>query len=845
MKPANESSPAVPHPALAENIALACRRIAPLFPLKNFVAVNPFVGLADRHFAEAVRLLPRVGHGDMLMPADYYRDQLAAGRIRATDVQAALEEAGQILPPAGGNPLQRDGLEQLRQHLALDASAGAAPRVLAFADYLDAQTGSAWASLVVEEMSKWFSAYYDEGQSSWRMPWRQLHLFAAWREAARLDANPELAGLKEFRPFVAALPASHREVIAQALAGLGVPLQQQPDFLHRQLLSLTGWSSYVQYRVREQGMAGQADDSLNELLAIRLAYDLALFRCFGTNATLLSGWQHHLAGLSNDPDRLTPGLRARFVAQLALEHRYQSDLQSHLRSPRASLPAAGQKSLQAVFCIDVRSEVFRRALEAQSAAIETLGFAGFFGMPFEFVKFGELAGAAQCPVLLTPKIRVRESLVSGDALAEARLLRRLNFRETVHSAWNSFKTSAISCFSFVETAGLLYGVKLLRDSWAFAAPVSPGAGTSAGFFPKIAPESAPTGKPGNAENTAATGIPSADQINLAAGALKNMGLTSGFAKVVLICGHGGASANNPYAAALDCGACGGHAGDANARVAAAILNQPAVRAGLSERGIHIPKATVFIAGLHNTTTDDVTLYDLETLTTEQLAEVGPIKTWLAGATAQARQERASSLGLGTVPTAALAAHIHARSRDWSQVRPEWGLAGNAAFIAAPRARTQGLNLGGRVFLHNYEAAHDPDNAILEMILSAPVVVASWINLQYYGSTVNNRLFGSGNKVLHNVVGTFGIWQGNGGDLQAGLPLQSLHDGTQWRHEPLRLSVYVEAEPAALEAVLARQPGVRQLVEHGWIHLFAMDAVGDRFWRRTREAFVAEPPIHQP
>ena len=845
MKPTPESTSPVPPPALAENIASACRRIAPLWPLSSFVAVNPFVGLTDRHFAEAVRLLPRVGHGDMLMPAAYYRDQLAAGRIRAADVRAAVEQADQIPPPGWVNPIPGDPLEQLRQRLTVATAEAGAPRVLSFADFLDAQTGSAWAALVVEEMSKWFSAYYDEGQSSWRMPWRHLNLFAAWRAAARLDANPELAGLKDFRAFVAALPASPQECLAQALAGLGVPVKQQPDFLHRQLLSITGWSSYVQYRVREQGMAGQADDSLTDLLAIRLAYDLALFRCFGSQATLRSVWPEHLAGIGNAPDRLAPGARARLVAQLALEHRYQSDLQSQLRSPRPRVVPAGPKSLQAVFCIDVRSEVFRRALEAQSAAIETIGFAGFFGMPFEFVKFGASAGAGQCPVLLKPKIRVRESLVSADALAEARLLRRMNFRATVHSAWNSFKTSAISCFSFVETAGLLYGVKLLRDSWAFGSPVAAGVGHGAGFFPKIDRELAAEANLGHSENAVATGIATADQINLAAGALTNMGLTSGFAQVVLICGHGGASANNPYAAALDCGACGGHAGDANARVAAAILNQPAVRAGLRERGIPIPEATVFIAGLHNTTTDEVTLYDLAHLNAAQLAQVGAIRTWLAGATARARQERAAALGLAGVPEPQLAAQILARSRDWSQVRPEWGLAGNAAFIAAPRARTQGLNLGGRVFLHNYDASRDPDQAILEMILSAPVVVASWINLQYYGSTVNNRLFGSGNKVLHNVVGTFGIWQGNGGDLQTGLPLQSLHDGTQWRHEPLRLSVYVEAEPAALEAVLARQPGVRQLVEHGWIHLFAMDAAGDRFWRRTREAFVAEPPIHQP
>jgi uncharacterized protein YbcC (UPF0753/DUF2309 family) len=150
-----------------------------------------------------------------------------------------------------------------------------------------------------------------------------------------------------------------------------------------------------------------------------------------------------------------------------------------------------------------------------------------------------------------------------------------------------------------------------------------------------------------------------------------------------------------------------------------------------------------------------------------------------------------------------------------------------------------LNLGGRVFLHNYSASLDADKSTLELILVAPMVVASWINLQYYGSTVDSRRFGSGNKVLHNVVGTFGVWQGNGGDLQPGLPLQSVHDGTHWRHEPPRLNVFIEAAREDIAAILAKQPGVRELIENRWVNLFAMDASGKNFWRYCGNQFVQE------
>ena len=813
----------------------ACKRIPPLWTLRNFVAVNPFVGLSDRHFVAAAKLMQQVGHGEMLESAEFYRAQISSGRIQEKDFQAAVTLAGKNLPADLSGEINYTNLEALKNALGASSRQNPAARVFTFADILDAQNGSAWAAFVVEEISKWCSAYFDQGQSSWRMPWRNLGLFAAWKQAAQLDANAEMTGLENFRELVAGLPKDHFEFIGHALAKLGVSEKLQPDILHRQLMSVPGWSSYVQFLVREKSMAGQTDDSLAQLLAIRLVYDLALLNQFGGEKNV-SAWKNSFSQLEQENESVSPNLLARFVAQVALEHDYQTELIAKLKNHSPKAVATGQKSLQAVFCIDVRSEIFRRSLEAQSDDIETIGFAGFFGMTIEYLKFGQPTGGAQCPVLLTPKIKVRESLRGAAAGGEGALLREMNFRQTVNGAWNSFKTSAISCFSFVETAGLWFGVKLAQDSLALGGPESAFAERGGKFAPKIEREICCNGSHGH---DLETGIAPADQIALAAFALKNMGLVANFAKVVLICGHGSATANNPYGSALDCGACGGHAGDANARVAADILNQPAVRAGLKSQGIEIPADTIFIAGLHNTTTDEILIYEDEALSASQSAELEKIKTWLAAASKKSRRERAGSLGLGDVPEEGLDEKVFLRSRDWAQVRPEWGLANNAAFIAAPRERTRGLNLGGRTFLHNYNAQLDPDKSTLELIMVAPMVVASWINLQYYGSTVDNRLFGSGNKVLHNVVGTFGVWQGNGGDLQSGLPLQSVHDGTRWMHEPLRLSVFIEAAREDIAAILAKQPGVRELVENGWVNLFAMEASGKQFWRYSEKQFVLE------
>jgi uncharacterized protein YbcC (UPF0753/DUF2309 family) len=315
-----------------------------------------------------------------------------------------------------------------------------------------------------------------------------------------------------------------------------------------------------------------------------------------------------------------------------------------------------------------------------------------------------------------------------------------------------------------------------------------------------------------------------EKIDMAANILRGMSLTKGFAGMVIFTGHGSTTTNNPYASALECGACGGHAGDVNARIAAALLNDPFVRAGLLQHNINIPAETVFVAAVHNTTTDDIFLLDVDAVPESHRALLAQVKAEFKRAGEQVRSERAVSLG-DTADTSA----VKRRARDWSQVRPEWGLAGCASFIAAPRVRTRSLALDGRCFLHDYRETDDPDHAVLETLLTAPLVVASWITLQYYASTVDNRHFGSGDKTLHNVVGGIGVLEGMGGGLRSGLPMQSLHNGREFVHEPLRLTAVVEACRHAIDDILDKHESLSQLVDNGWIQLHALDQ--GAVWRR--------------
>lgn len=461
-----------------------------------------------------------------------------------------------------------------------------------------------------------------------------------------------------------------------------------------------------------------------------------------------------------------------------------------------------------VFCIDVRSERVRRQIENLTDDIQTFGFAGFFGLPIQFVQSGEQQGRSQVPVLLSPKFKVYEEPDVDDAQQAKSFIRNQIDNRFLKKSIKEIQSAAVSCFSFVETVGLLYGVKLLSKSLGLPLLWS----RLNQFF-----SSAHWFQPKSTDTTLnAKGPGTSYLVELAENILRGIGLSENHARLIVLCGHGCHTENNPLKGGLECGACGGHSGESNARYAAKLLNQNEIRQGLKERGISIPDDTRFVAALHNTTTDEFTYFDLRDLPQTHWGDLQELQRITANAAEQTRRERLIQLpGLNTND-------LTRRSTDWSEVRPEWGLAGNAAFIAAPRELTKLIDLDGRSFLHSYDHQKDSGYAVLEQIMTAPMIVAHWINMQYYASTVDPEHFGSGNKTIHNVTGRFGILSGNGGDLKTGLPWQSIHDGTDYRHHPLRLLVVLAAPREAITSIVDKHELVRNLLANDWLQLIAVE-----------------------
>ena len=510
----------------------------------------------------------------------------------------------------------------------------------------------------------------------------------------------------------------------------------------------------------------------------------------------------------------------------AYEYHYREELFQALRAnlnrgrwaKRDKRPQA-----QVVFCIDEREESIRRHLEEINPAIETLGAAGFFGIPMNYKGLDDHHRTPLCPVVVTPSHEVDEiprkdteeiqnSHNSGlkfykrfAYLLNQSLRRNVLLSYAAIDALAPFTLTTLLCKTFFPTyfnaANKNLRQSILREvptQLLFTAEDTVGPATPAN--PRL-------------------GFTTTEQADRLTGFLRNAGLTYGFAQIVSFMAHGSTSQNNPHEAAHDCGACSGRRGGPNARVFAAMANRPEVRVLLAQRGIVIPEDSWFVGAEHDTSSDVVTWYDVEDVPEKLRSAFDEAQSCVIRARAASAQERCRRFFSARNPESPEAAmrHVTNRSNDLSQVRPEYGHATNASAVVGRRSVTQGIFLDRRPFLISYDPTQDPEGKLLENVLITVGPVGAGINLEYYFSTINNERFGAGTKIPHNIIGLFGVMEGASSDLRTGLPKQMVEI-----HEAVRLQVVVEAKTSVLGEIYGRQESLRELIGGGWILLSAID-----------------------
>jgi uncharacterized protein YbcC (UPF0753/DUF2309 family) len=778
-------------PAIEESIDDAADAVGSVWPLHSFVTANPLAGFEDRPFHAAVADAEDLLGGDGYPSPDAFRRAWVDGRIDTEILRTQLDEHGYVPDP-------EVALDQME-------AADTAPESVA--------TATTATDRVDAVLTKWLAAFLDQGRAEWPMPNREDGFYEAFRTVARHDGDIPDADA------IADLPDSPAEAIRDRLADYHVGAWEAVFEFH--LAALPGWTGFIKQRAAD-GDAWQSayPITLSGYLAVRLT----LADLFDAPVTPAEASE----GDDDTSDTGTTGTDADDVPLpevwlTAWEATYRSELVDPLTEASASVAEAadeGRPDAQFVFCIDTRSEIIRRHIEA-TGDYETHGYAGFFGVPMRYSGYDSDVTVDACPPILDAEHRISDRPMGADAEQDEHDRWTATLKQG-KTALKSLKSNAATAFSFVESAGAGYGAALaartllpgrvhgLRDTADDRVP-----DTHEFCEPSVDynPDSV---------NELREGLFLEEKVDYAANAFELMGWEQ-FARVVVFAGHAGETANNPFDSSLDCGACAGNPGGPSARVLAAICNDDEVRDELRERGIDIPEDTVFVAGEHNTTTDEVELYTAG-VPESHADDIEQLHTDLETAREGAAAERAADMGGD--PESGVR-ETERRAADWAETRPEWGLAGNAGFVIGPRDLTEDLDLDGRSFLHSYDWSTDPEGGALEAIMTGPMVVTQWINTQYYFATVDNAVYGSGSKVTQNPVGNVGVYQGNGGDLMTGLPQQSLMSAAdEPYHQPLRLSTVIHAPVERVTEVLQANEELAELLDNDWLALTVVDPTQD-------------------
>ncbi|MEE3367917.1 MAG: DUF2309 domain-containing protein [Planctomycetota bacterium] len=756
-------------------------------------------------------------------------------------------------------------------------------------DWLDKMAGASLVDQINDQMIKWNAAFLDEGMAGWQMPGREAGFYASWRQLAQRDFSARFQGIKKFASKCRALPDSPADAIATHLTRLEIPPDRWPGYMARLFAQLPGWVGFIRWRSENPHYAAQTEHPMDpvEYLAVRLFYEVELVEAFcqgewaskGTLSALRSHWEQHPVNGAHPADAVTQAIcrdgwrcyqlarRLRLTPQdvqqlpasdikvllgwldvlsadrhgpvwlSALERTFRDRLLGRLAAHQGPPPGEIDRPLaQLVMCIDTRSESFRRHIEA-TGPYETLGYAGFFGVAMSHQAFDDSERAALCPVIVAPGFEVTEVPRSDQEQSLKQYASGSRWHQLGQHLFHDLKSNPIGSFMLIDLLGLFYTVRLIGKTF-LQTPYEAIKTTAANWFARPVATHIPVDQTEPAADAAlAHGFTPDEQATFVEKGLRAIGLTENFGRFIVACGHGSTSENNPYFAAYNCGACGGGHGDPNARVFARMGNQLHVRRVLKENGLEIPDDTWFLAAKHNTATDRVSFYDEQDVPASHTADLHRFKKDLIEAgreQALERCQRTPAAPTSATPQGA-ARHLAWRTIDWANVRPEWGLSSNAAFILGRRTLTKGLDLGGRVFLHSYNPDIDTEGDFLEALMNAPLVVAQWISMEYYFSAVDPVVYGSGSKVTHNVVSGVGVMHGSHGDLQAGLPLQSVNNGARRYHEPVRLLAIIDAPTSRISAVIDKHTTLQHLFHNQWVNLVAYDPDSGGYCRYRPDA----------
>jgi uncharacterized protein len=498
-------------------------------------------------------------------------------------------------------------------------------------------------------------------------------------------------------------------------------------------------------------------------------------------------------------------------------------LETNGSAKRDRFSRVGKVAYQAFFCIDDRESSLRRHLEEISDSIETFATPGFFAIDAVYLGPFDTFPIKQCPVPVNPQHQIRGVLNGRRKLPVSRF--EMNFWH--RHANNLFYGWIISqVFGLVSLVRLWFSVHFPSHTFVTASSFAGHEHDTELKYERPAGE----GK----QNGYFEGYTVEEMAERVHRVLNQVGLTTNFADLIAIVGHGSSSTNNPYFAAYDCGACSGRSGLVNARTFARMANRPDVRALVGKLGIKIPDTTWFVGAIHDTARDEIVFTDDDLVPEKhkvQLADLDDLFKKALQVNAHERVRRFMDVGFPRSSRGAIR-EAKLRTQMLFEPRPEYNHATNALAIVGRRSLSEDIFLDRRAFYNSYDPTADKDGKILNGILTPLTPVCGGINLEYLFSRIDNVVYGAGSKLPQNVFSLIGVGNGVDGDLRTGLPEQMIEI-----HDPMRLLIVVEQKRSIVLKVLKGNQAVFDWVNKGWVKFCIYDYSEKKFYFYNAGAFV--------
>lgn len=689
---------------------------------------------------------------------------------------------------------------------------------------------------------QFISTYLDQGMSIWHNPDAHLGLWESFRQF--VQANPETI-LPWDKQLLSHVEAAQRAGVVAWLDGYleRLPFVENPrQYVLETLLELRGWAGMVNKFETDESVVPRFRPkiSLVEYVAIYLLLEHSVYEMLLKNYSIESLMQlsvendeiflseeqvqwvaAELSARGVKRERLPEMIRIlvmldeserAYIWQKALDQSVRNEcldalsikLKTTLKRP------VDPVSTRFYFCIDDREESIRRILEEKRPDFETHGVVGFFGIDMKFRSVHHPEAITHCPPVVNPSRVISEKAVDEARFAE----KNKQFSRLQYGGWYSSRADVGSLPITILTGpvtSLLLFLRVFLPSLALGLEKW----LRSRFVPQVKTRIAFSCVEGSDE-----GYKPHEMAEIVARILRFAGTVDSFPLTNYIIAHGSSSANNPFKNAYGCGACSGKAGFPNAQIFCGMANTPAVRDILSEKHqIHIPAEVFFVACYHDTSTDEVIVFNLDEAPAALKPKIEAELVVLRAAASDNSTERCRHFASARkyMSERVTLRHVLDRSASLAEPRPEYGHNNTAMTVIGRRSLTKGLFLDRRSFLTSYDYSTDPSGDVLAMVMAGAVPVAGGIALDYYFSRIDNEVYGSGTKLPLNIASLLGVMTGASSDLRIGLARQMVE-----LHEPARNTIVVEAPTVVLDRLISAHPRIKKMVHNQWVHFASVD-----------------------